>query len=1632
MRTGVRETAAGVGVTALAGSSSAPAGRQHLAPEPNRGSRLTPLLRDYRTRLKPLLQPRTRLKPLLQLRLPLFQLLATFLLSSLIPSSLLAEPAGAPPKKDDLDKLFEEDEIKDVEFRFRTRFPKTKKPKDETLILYCYRIKPDEAPTIDGKIAVSEVWAKNIIDNPELPPEQIRVDRTNEGWVQCVKGTMNRRQTVTYMCYDDEKLYVCFVAEEPDKRKTRMEVRPAHDVWWDDCVEAFFEIGDVNGGGQRFQFLANVADRNQFANNSHWKMSDYEWKGEWGAKRWIVELAIPFRNFKNGGWQYKGPPKRGELWGLKLCREGSPIVAGGEERMFSVWQYIPIINFSLPEYSGMLVFDDRNCIRNEDLTDDTDKNDIPDGWEFIKSEPQVKADFKITDGAPRLTYDVRDQVEAVQVRQKFATRTDTFYEARASLKVAKLEGEAFIEIYEKGFEPLRRIRISDKAQQSHKFQFRADRDKEIYFALTSRGGTGEITIERVRIEQQLFTVPEGVLCLTNNSARKDFRYVEVIKKQNEELKKKGQPPIAYEEGAYTYWLPDTKQEYFPDVRPRRVIQFDRKGEGKPEKEVMSGWVPFSKGSLTEGRGKDDVNEVFYCSSKFGTDTPGGIDLVFDFKKNYFIEMLEVFPFTSGLRGLDIYVRPDGEKKDFLIWKMNGAGVLNPVREMMVAKVRTLDSVGRYVRLNIRFGGKLNVKEVRIWGRPQGTRKDTDIRHFRWKDGIVVPKKEFTQMKRSVKPFILPLPRELKFDEGSFAFKPDQPIVFADNDQDRRTAEILANDLKPYGIKPELMPDIAIPVIPEGAIWIGTSPTSSPIAARLKELNVKVTQDDPGPEGYVLVTRPGIAVLAGSDPAGTIYARDSFMQLLEGSKQTGIRVPGITVRDWPNVRVRSLIMLYAGGLQSGRETDESVERFIRTLCRYRYNSIYMSNIPPPGRRRLAADFNITVIQSTSSGAGSGAAREFATDETYAHVTSDKFDYGSRVNPNPAHPGIYYNMQNRIYELTQNPLARFNHVGHDEMAWVTSGSRWNESRLALRRNMSGGDLFAEMILREHDMLKRVRRDTVTLNTVLTTHGAKDRDEYGLFNRAYPLIARDITIDNYHAGSGKFSDPFYSNTSGFEHTIYIWRRPKPGELWNNQGVAGYWLANWSAFSFGAIIREFYGNSSYWASRGVLESQFSWNPYEDLVKAQPDREDIKIGTYDDLIASSSIRTTELLQGYRYPSWRKETKKNYRTLDLRPFINWSHIDDKLLDNRGWVDKGTNYDLSRLPTGKVSFCEVPFEILSPKENGGSSVVMLQNRSVADGGWGGARRKVSIPVGQSVASITFIRATMEGGGPAPIYEANYADGGYAHIPMIYTGWNGGGKLRAATRQNLWPAWMGDAPCGDPLILYAFEWVNPHPGRPVKEMSIRFAEPGNHRYSEALFAMTTLETAPIDVIEWQSRPHRTPILTLSRPFVDALPSFNERIVYGQRFSFPHGKPIVKSARGKVKVASARAFNPADGRVTKPTSDGYVIPYSSHWANPFLGKSQGRYPLAKGGTFEVRLATPIQASAFSIQTEGTYHLELQISPDGTSWKKAGEGWGSSRSGSQGLVFGGKEQVSAFRMTIKIAKPYLTSKLTGFSLHE
>jgi hypothetical protein len=552
------------------------------------------------------------------------------------------------------------------------------------------------------------------------------------------------------------------------------------------------------------------------------------------------------------------------------------------------------------------------------------------------------------------------------------------------------------------------------------------------------------------------------------------------------------------------------------------------------------------------------------------------------------------------------------------------------------------------------------------------------------------------------------------------------------------------------------------------------------------------------------------------------------------------------------------------------------------------------------------------------------------------------------------------------------------------------------------------------------------------VLTTHGDKDKDEYAQMNRAYPFLARDITVDYYHFGSGKFSDPFYSISSGFERAIYIWRRPKPGDYWQHE-VTGYWLANWNVYTLDGLLTEFYGNSGYWASRAVLESQFSWNPYEDLLKAQPEREDLTLGDYDQILGYTSIRTSEMLSGYEFPAWRLGTAGSYRTLSLRELANWSHVDERLLDGLGWVDKGTNYDLRRMPTGKVEFAGIPFDILAPADNGGRSVVLLQNLAEAAGGWPGAHRRVNIPVGSAVGSLVFLRATMEEGGPPPRYEAIFEDGGFAPIPVVYTGWNGGGKLRAATLRGAWPAWLGEAPCGDPVMLYAFEWVNPYPEKAVKEVCVRFAGPEGQRFSEALFAVTALGATPTDVREWATRPDRPPVLTLARAGLDKLPLAGERLVYGQSFEFPHGLPIVKTAAGlpDVKAVSARAFNPADGAYSTATSDGFVIPVFDAWSDAFK-KWSGRFPARTGGAFEVLLSKPIQASGFTVIAESYYHLELQVSADGKQWKTMGQGWGSEQTGAQGIVFPAPETVVAFRIALKNHQPVSEAKLYHFGFHQ
>ncbi|MDP7130243.1 MAG: hypothetical protein QF437_07130, partial [Planctomycetota bacterium] len=272
----------------------------------------------------------------------------------------------------------------EITFQFRTKFNRAYIPAQKKLI--CLRTQTP--PKLDGKL-----------DDPCWK----MADHTRTAFVKLQSKEPNRRQTVVYTCFDDENIYLAYVCEEPELKKIRMRkgsgpMKRFKGVWADDEVEAFFEIGAVDGGGKLFQILVNPeACDDYYILTRDW---DPTWRfgGGLGANRWIIEIAFPFDQFAFGDYQYKGPPVRGEVWGLKLNRVGKSQPNG--DQMGSCWEYNPYNTFHVIGHSGMLIFEDPNLLRNGGFNEDKNEDGSPDHWQLVKSAEDVEA---------KLTFDEDEQ-----------------------------------------------------------------------------------------------------------------------------------------------------------------------------------------------------------------------------------------------------------------------------------------------------------------------------------------------------------------------------------------------------------------------------------------------------------------------------------------------------------------------------------------------------------------------------------------------------------------------------------------------------------------------------------------------------------------------------------------------------------------------------------------------------------------------------------------------------------------------------------------------------------------------------------------------------------------------------------------------------------------------------------------------------------------------------------------------------------------------------------------------------------------------------------------------------------------------------------------------------------------------
>ena len=286
----------------------------------------------------------------------------------------------------------------------------------------------------------------------------------------------------------------------------------------------------------------------------------YRLKGTLGGKRWTVELAFPYKGFNTDkttrvDYTYEGPPRRGEVWGLRFVRNG-PKVWGGEARMRSNWTYNPTTSNHIPFPTGIVVFEDRNALHNGGMNEVEPKTDRPTFWKTKAVGDLVKGSlaFNEEEGQAFIDAETRNPGEAYQVTQKFGMLPNVGYRLKAKLK--KISGTGTVSV---GIDkPWLKFDLSEDNEweiiEEDYFSDPQQRDATFYISVT--GGTAKVAIDQLSVEQQVYGAPTGAKCLTGNSPRPDLNYG--FDPENEKAAHE-----ALKDMKYTYRNPLNGEERFP-------------------------------------------------------------------------------------------------------------------------------------------------------------------------------------------------------------------------------------------------------------------------------------------------------------------------------------------------------------------------------------------------------------------------------------------------------------------------------------------------------------------------------------------------------------------------------------------------------------------------------------------------------------------------------------------------------------------------------------------------------------------------------------------------------------------------------------------------------------------------------------------------------------------------------------------------------------------------------------------------------------------------------------------------------------------------------------------------------------
>ncbi|MDP6353773.1 MAG: hypothetical protein QF473_01635 [Planctomycetota bacterium] len=334
---------------------------------------------------------------------------------------------------------------------------------------------------------------------------------TQSAFIQWQTKTPTPKQTVMYACYDLNNLYMAVVCEELKPKLVRMLSRhPGGRKRWStaangDAMEVFLEVGGVAGKGTVFQFIFNIYPEVRYDGiyppYAPYIGTGYTLGGDLTKDRWTCELAFPFKGFNTErtdklDFRYVGPPRRGEIWGLRSIRSGSK--EKDKKRMRSIWTHNAYNSWHIPWPAGLLVLGDRNALVNGKFNEV--KAGAPAGWEI--DEPSKDVDFKFkrasTDNYADLTVEAPKDTGGIRLTQSFGVLPGNDYRLTARVRKNTHSGKFLMRIHAP--EHVEAKQVGEWEDLSMRFRAAATQ-RSATVTISILGKDTAMTISEIRVDQ---------------------------------------------------------------------------------------------------------------------------------------------------------------------------------------------------------------------------------------------------------------------------------------------------------------------------------------------------------------------------------------------------------------------------------------------------------------------------------------------------------------------------------------------------------------------------------------------------------------------------------------------------------------------------------------------------------------------------------------------------------------------------------------------------------------------------------------------------------------------------------------------------------------------------------------------------------------------------------------------------------------------------------------------------------------------------------------------------------------------------------------------------------------------------